>query len=207
MKVEKIAQVNATSPTVKSRNVNLTGFGQTQTSSSGQVSSFNNKKSNEAIRNQFLANVSFEGHEDYVNVTADIKYGRTRILSTSGTFIKELPEGDSGYEYERSPNYYRVERPVISRVYRAELEKDRVRAYGDSASYVAKEAITESPHYYNGSWIKENYPVSDNFYTSERRSVYFSDPGERMDERTPYCNYVVYAPGAYYKKRSFWEKL
>ena len=171
------------------------------------MSSYNNKKSNEAIRTQFLANVSFEGHKDYIKITSDTKYGRTIILSTSGSFIKELPEGDSGYEYERCPNYYRVQRPVISQVYHAELERDRVRANGDSASYVAKEVITESPHYYNGSWIKENYPVRDNVYGSERRSVYFSDPGERMDERTPHCDYVVYAPGAYYKERSFWEKL
>ena len=205
MKVEKITQFSANNH-LKSRNVNLAGFGQSQSSESEQISSFNNKKSNEAIKSQFLANLSFEGHTDKVVLSTDVKRGPTQILSSSGRFIKELGPGESEYQYQNS-NQYRVYKPVLSVVYNAQLERDRIRATGSSASYVVKEVITESPHYYNGSRIKENHPVSDNTYTKAEKTVYFSDPGERMDERTPYADYVVYAPGAYYKERSFWEKL
>lgn len=207
MKVEKIIQSTTSNQIANSRKINLAGFGSTQPSASEQTTSFNNKKSNEAIKNQFLANLSFEGHRDKVKVTVTTKYGPTRILSTSGGLIKILPDGDPGYEYQNS-NSYRVDRPIISQVFHAEMERGGNRAHGSSSSYVVREAITDSPYYYNGSTIKERYPISSYISSpGENRSVYFSDPGERMDERTPSADYIVYAPGAYYKERTFWEKL
>ena len=204
MKVVKITQA-ANNSVSNRRNINLTGFGQEKSATTEQVSSFNDKKSNEAIKNQFLANLSFEGHRDNIHISVDEKYGRTEVRSSSGGFVKYLDKGESASNYPEP--WYRIYKHVISSVYHAKLEKGGIRASGDKASYVAKEAITESPYYYNGSHIKENSPIDDTRRCDgTTKSVYFSDPGERIDE-TIYADYVVYAPGAYYKKRSWYEKL
>ena len=201
MKVEKINQSTQTN-VVRNRNRNLAGFGSGNTSVSEQVTSFNNKKSNEAIRSQFLSNLSFEGRRDELTVTADRKYGDRYLLSTSGQVIRKLDPGESVYEGNR----YRTRTELVSEVYHARLSRSGTRASGSDSAYVAKEAITESPYFYSGSTIKEYSPIRGRVYDKETKSVYFSDPGERLDE-TVYADYVVYAPGAYYKKRTFWEKL
>lgn len=203
MKVEKITQSNSNVSKPKIRNVNMVGFGFSQPSKEEQTSSFNSKKSNEAIKSQFLSNVSFSGIKDNVTLKVERKYGPTRVVFTSGE-VKILPPGDNGNAYRNCSWVGYVETPLIGEVYHARMEKSGTRASGSSAEYVAKDAITESPYYYNGSRIIERYPVSDGDCS---RSVYYSDPGERMDETTPYSDYVVYAPGAYYKERTFLEKI
>lgn len=203
MKVEKITQLHPNVQKTKQRNVNLIGFGLSQASKETHESSFSSKKSSEAIKSQFLSNVSFSGIKDNVNIEVERKYGPTKVVFTSGV-VETLPPGNDGSSYSNCSWVRYVERPLIGEVFHARMEKSGTRSSGSSADYVAKDAITESPYYYNGSRIVERCPVGNGDCS---RSVYYSDPGERMDERTPYADYVVYAPGAYYKERTFWEKI
>jgi hypothetical protein len=173
----------------KRRNIDMTGFGGERE----QTNSMNDKKANEAIRTNFLANLSFEGHKEIVRVDKEDKYGPTYYRSTSGVVSKE-----------RTSTCYIECHDHLSTTYHAKL--GNTKASGSDLEYVADEVITESPFFKDGSRLEKRYPFRDSIYLNEK-SVYYTSENERLDERDMHYDYIVYAPGAYFKKRTFWEKL
>ena len=71
MKVQKISQNNAIRAQIKRSNANITGLGE---SAPQQTSPIDDKKANEAIKSNFLANVSFAGHTKEINFNHNQEY-------------------------------------------------------------------------------------------------------------------------------------
>ena len=187
MKVQKIFQNNALRAKVQRSNVNMTGFGE---SAPQQTSPIDDKKANEAIKSNFLANVSFAGH------TKDIPVEENKTYEWATRKVPiYINRGTSG---ERIIGYNKEEyiKNVIDNGYTA---------YSDHGSYSDKnldtairKAITMSDDYEGGEIKKcKSFSVNEPSYYRgpayrENAKVYFADKGESVYKDTfKEYNYVV----------------
>lgn len=189
----KIHEVSTNQITVKSKvrkNQNLTSFGTNQPTPTEQPTG-DDKKASEAIKNNFLANVSFSGHSKQFNVVrADEhyieEYNEPIYIGSSGQI--------SGYERKTRIKGLKSTEYIVDYKYRS-----------SDADTAIRRAITMSDDYQGGE-IKANgnfeiayhYPAYFIPSNSKKADVYFADKGEAVQGHIiAHHDYVVYPKGSY----------
>lgn len=162
----------------------------------------------ESLKNKYMANISFSGHTEYLQVNTDMGPYKIRYVSTYGSISDyESYDCKKVKEYERNPVTY------------AQVDNGpTIEIGGAYARTAALDAIRSSSSCGPHDRIEEINPVRNDLKGVTTRSVYFTDPYEVVySSDKAGKDYVVYANGAHdahdthntheKQKKSFWDKL
>lgn len=188
MKIHEVSTNYITGKTKVRRQQNLTSFGTSHPTPTEQPKC-DDKKANEAIKSNFLANVSFGGHTKHINVS---RYD-SHNYSTERKPVFE--QGTSGriVRYET--------KSIPTSIKSTEYAADGYRS--SDVDIVLRRAITMSDDYEGGTIEKSgNFVISPNYNSGAPNSasakVYFADKDEGVyKDIIREHDYIVYASGSY----------
>ncbi len=171
MKVQKISQNNAIRAQVNRSNVNMTGFGE---SAPQQTSPIDDKKANEAIKSNFLANVSFAGRKGI------IKSNYYNNIEGEGDICVVGTAGQLGYKSYKRIEYYMASANVNGK----EVFGDKKGSHSDAII----SAIKHSPFFPKNGYIEETNSVEGRDFKDTSvdvvEKIYYLDPGEHIGHKT-----------------------
>ncbi len=192
MKISRIGETQNINKRVQRVKIDTTGFGISENKDSEM--SVTNSKASEAVKNNFLSNVSFKGHTEYLT-SEDVKF-----YSTAGLIVYKISnpkepitfDSHNAYDFRfpetaisTSVSYYpnsSIE-GVIDKHYDVKFNKyktDRV-YFADPEEYITDSLIRDHdyivydnrPHYPSLDQLKANYYRNDG-YNSENFGSHFN---------------------------------